>query len=79
MIPDELLQQCGSPIEEMLLNALYPRLRTTERDLLIAQYQVPIDKVRKPDFAFPQLKIAIYCDGWQYHQDKPVGQSHVRF
>lgn len=72
MIPDELLRQCGSPIEEMLLNALYLRLRTTERDLLIAQYQVPIDRVRKPDFAFPQLKIAIYCDGWQYHQDKPA-------
>ena len=69
---DKLLQQCGSPIEEMLLNALYPRLRTKERDLLVAQYPVPIDKVRKPDFAFPQLKIAIYCDGWQYHQDKPA-------
>lgn len=69
---NELLQQCGSPIEEVLLNALYPRLRTKERDLLVAQYQVPIDKVRKPDFAFPQLKIAIYCDGWQYHQDKPA-------
>lgn len=69
---DELLEQCGSPIEEMLLNALYPRLRTKERDLLVAQYQVSMDKVRKPDFAFPQLKIAIYCDGWQYHQDKPA-------
>ena len=69
---DELLQQCGSPIEEILLNALYPRLRTKERDLLVAQYQLPIGKVRKPDFAFPQLKIAIYCDGWQYHQDKPA-------
>ena len=69
---DELLEQCGSPIEEMLLNALYPRLRTKERDLFVAQYQVLIDKVRKPDFAFPQLKIAIYRDGWQYHQDKPA-------
>ena len=69
---DKLLEQCGSPIEEQLLNALYPRLKTRERDLFCAQYQVPIDRVRKPDFAFPQLKIAIYCDGWQYHQDKPA-------
>lgn len=69
---DELLEQCGSPIEEMLLNALYPRLRVKERDLLCAQYDFPIDRVRKPDFAFPQLKITIYCDGWEYHQDKPA-------
>lgn len=69
---DELLERCGSPIEEMLLNALYPRLRVKERDLLCAQYDFPIDRVRKPDFAFPQLKIAIYCDGWEYHQDKPA-------
>ena len=72
MSRDELLAQCGSPIEEMLLDALYPRLRVKERDLLCAQYEFSIDRVRKPDFAFPQLKIAIYCDGWEYHQDKPA-------
>ena len=67
---DELLAQCGSPIEEMLLYALYPRLKTKERDLLCAQYEFPAAGVWKPDFAFPQLKIAIYCDGWEYHQEK---------
>ncbi len=72
MSRDELLAQCGSPIEAMLLEALYPRLRVKERDLLCAQYEFPMDRVRKPDFAFPQLQIAIYCDGWEYHQDKPA-------
>ena len=69
---DELLAQCGSPIEETLLEALYPRLRVKEQDLLCAQYELPVDRARKPDFAFPQLKIAIYCDGWEYHKDKPA-------
>ena len=75
---NQLLAQCQSPIESKLLRALYPRLKTKERDLLCAQYKLPDDyvlpegKVYKPDFAFPHLKIAVYCDGWEHHKKKPA-------
>ena len=39
---------------------------------LRAQYKIDYYKdmpVTLPDFAFPDAKIAIYCDGYEYHSD----------
>ena len=64
---NELLERCESPIERELLQNLYPRLTASHARDLCAQYM--IDKyhdmpVTIPDFAFPDMQIAIYCDGF---------------
>ena len=63
---NELLERCESPIECKLLKNLYPHLRTDRARELRAQHT--IDKypelVTIPDFAFPDMQIAIYCDGF---------------
>ena len=69
---DKLLQNCESEIEEHLLRALYPELGPDSQEDLRSQhvidyYDIPLTL---PDFAFPKDKIAIYCDGYEYHADK---------
>ena len=67
---NDLLEQCQSPIERELLNNLYPHLPVSRAHELRAQYR--IDRyddmpVTFPDFAFPDMQIAIYCDGFKWH------------
>ena len=69
---DELLKGCESKIERHLLGALYPELGPNEKEEIQGQH--PIDyydnmPVTLPDFAFPSLQIAIYCDGYEYHKE----------
>ena len=69
---DQLLQNCESEIERHLLRALYPNLTPDAQAALEAQHQIDYYKdlpVTLPDFAFPDAKIAIYCDGYEHHSD----------
>ena len=64
---NELLDQCNSPIERDLLIQLYPHLLVSRIRELRAQYR--IDRyddlqVTRPDLAFPDMQIVIYCDGF---------------
>ena len=72
---NELLKQLDdSPIERELLQNLYPHLTTDRAQELRPQYKINfIPGVPKttPDFAFPDMKIAIYCDGFKWHRDEP--------
>ena len=67
---NQLLEQCESHIEKDLVKKLYPCLTTDCAQELRAQYE--IDEYHglatRPDFAFPDMKIAIYCDGFK-HRD----------
>ena len=68
---NELVERCESPIERELLQNLYPDLTTDRAQELCSQYL--IDFIRgvpetTPDFAFPDMKIAIYCDGFEKHR-----------
>ena len=70
---NELLEQCQSPIECELLQNLYPHLTTVRARELRLQHK--IDRyddmqVTIPDFAFPDMQIAIYCDGYGWHSDR---------
>ncbi len=69
---NELLERCESPIERELLIQLYPCLTASQVRELCAQYI--IDRyddipVTIPDFAFPDMQIAIYCDGFESRED----------
>ena len=69
---DQLLKGCESEIEERLLQALYPALGPNSQGDLRSQYKIDYYKdmpVTLPDFAFPDARIAIYCDGYEYHSD----------
>ena len=64
---NDLLELCQSPIERELLNNLYPHLPASRAHELRAQYK--IDRyddmpLTIPDFAFPDMQIVIYCDGF---------------
>ena len=79
---DTLLDQCESPIERELLTQLYPHLPTAHTRELCAQYK--IDKyhdmpVTIPDFAFPDMQIAIYCDGFATAKDNRKKFAKDRF
>ena len=68
---NELLERCESWIERELLQKLYPDLKTDYARELRAQHR--IDRyddmsVTIPDFAFPDMQIAIYCDSYKYHK-----------
>ena len=67
---NELLEQCQSEIEKKLLKNLYPRLTAEHAQELCAQYTIgkPPKLVTRPDFAFPDKRIAIYCDGFEWHK-----------
>ena len=64
---NELLERCESPIERELLTRLYPCLTASHACELCAQYIIDTYDdipVTIPDFAFPDMQIAIYCDGF---------------
>ena len=66
---NELLAQCESEIERELLRNLYPHLTMDRTRELCVQYM--IDRfddmdLTIPDFAFPDMQIAIYCDGFKW-------------
>ena len=74
---DELLEGCESEIEKHLLRALYPKLGPDAQKELQAQhiidyYDIPLTI---PDFAFPDAKIAIYCDGYEFHSERDSFQN----
>ena len=67
---NELLEQIKNPTERELLKNLCPRLRADYAQKLEHQHQIdyyPDVPVTFPDFAFPDMKIAIYCDGFEPH------------
>lgn len=67
---NELLERCESPIERKLLRNLYPHLTADSACELRAQYMIDgldFKLVTVPDFAFPDMQIAIYCDGFKWH------------
>ena len=70
---NKLLGQCkDSPIERKLLRDLYPHLTVDRARELQAQHRIDYFHdmdVTIPDFAFPYMRIAIYCDGYQWHKD----------
>ena len=63
---NELLERCDSPIERELLLNLYPHLTTDCAQELRAQYMIESsgDMLTISDFAFPDMRIVIYCDGY---------------
>ena len=69
---DELLDQChpDSPIEKRLVANLYPALPSVVSESLSAQYLIHLPPNTSPDFAFPNEKIAIYCDSYKYHKNQ---------
>ena len=65
---NELLEQCDVNMERDLVKKLYPRLTTDCAQELCAQHRVDYYDdmpLTIPDFAFPDMKIAIYCDGFK--------------
>ena len=66
---DELLACCESEIETHFLRALSPELGPDAQKEIQAQYMIDYYDmpVTLPDFAFPDAKIAIYCDGYEHH------------
>ena len=65
---NELLEQCDVDMERDLVKKLYPCLTTDCAQELCAQHKInyyPDMPVTIPDFAFPDMKIAIYCDGFK--------------
>ena len=70
---NELLERCESPIERELLQNLYPHLTTDRAQELRAQHLIDYYddmQLTVPDFAFPDIQIAIYCDGFASHGDR---------
>ena len=55
-----------SPIEEMLLAAMRRRSGMPEP---VAQFEILVDNrlLTVPDFAYPDQKIAVFCDGFAFH------------
>ena len=74
---DELMNKSEEGIEKPLLDALYPRLSPDAQKEIQAQhiidyYDTPLTI---PDFAFPDVKIAIYCDSYEYHWERDSFQK----
>ena len=74
---DELRKRCESEIETHLLRALYPELGPDAQKEIQAQYMIDYyaAPVTLPDFAFPDAKIAIYCDGYEFHSEREAFQK----
>ena len=72
----ELLKQVKVPLERDFLRKVYPRLKLTpdQAQELRPQYDINFIPELKtiPDFAFPDMKIAIYCDEYPLHRDEPA-------
>lgn len=61
----------GSPIEEELGEALKKLLENHPVSLLLQEEIYWQDTLlTRPDFLIPEVKLAIYCDGFQYHYNK---------
>ena len=74
---DELMNKSEEGIEKPLIAALYPKLGPSEQKEIEAQhiidyYDTPLTI---PDFAFPDVKIAIYCDSYEYHWERDSFQK----
>ena len=69
---EQELEKCESEIERHLLRALYPELDSDAQKDIRAQYMIDYYDIPAtlPDFAFPDLRISIYCDGYEYHSDR---------
>ena len=68
----------GTAIEEALLDAIRRADRLPEP---VAQHAVVGEGgelLTVPDFAYPERKIAIYCDGFAYHGNKETLESDAR-
>ena len=68
---NELLERCESGIERELLRKLCPDLKTDYAQELDVQHKIDYYgnmSVTIPDFAFPDMQIAIYCDSYKYHK-----------
>jgi len=63
---DAKLRQCESPIEEELLQAMrrIPALQDVEPQYVIRDEEKIVSRA---DFAFPDAKLAVYCDGARWH------------
>ena len=64
---NELLERCESHIERELLQNLSPHLTAECAQELCAQYMIDYYDdmpLTIPDFAFPDMQIAIFCDGF---------------
>ena len=71
---NELLERCQSPIERQLLENLYPHLTTARIRELRAQHKIDCYDdmpLTIPDFVFPDMRIAIYCDSFAWHAGNP--------
>ena len=62
---------------ESTLGALYPELGPDAQKEIQAQYMIDYYAmpVTLPDFAFPDAKIAIYCDGYEFHSEREAFQK----
>ena len=65
-----------SPLEKRLLEHLYQKLKEDHAHQLHAQYDIDFEddwvsstKYTISDFAFPDMQIAIYCDGYNFHKE----------
>ena len=66
-----LRNQVDNSLERKLLDNLYPDLATDWAQELRAQHKINYPEITTiPDFAFPDAKIAIYCDGYTHHKDE---------
>lgn len=69
-----------SPIEAMLLEALveHPELRARDVQVQYSIYDEGSRIVSRADFAFPEAKYAVYCDGAQWHLQRNRWQRDLR-
>jgi very-short-patch-repair endonuclease len=68
-----------SPIEEMLASALRARVSVTQT--LVLQYRIKDENgkiVSRADMAFPEEKLAIFCDGARYHLEPNQWKRDLR-
>jgi ATP-dependent helicase YprA (DUF1998 family)/very-short-patch-repair endonuclease len=71
-------QYANTPIEVALLQAIRVGGRLPEP---VAQYEIREDsgvRLTVPDFAYPEKKIAIYCDGFAYHGNRDALEGDAR-
>ena len=72
-----LQERCESPIETKLFSQLWSFDPLIKDDFEV-QYYIPEVPTRL-DFAFPKQKIAIYCDGHDYHERTKEQAKRDRF
>jgi very-short-patch-repair endonuclease len=76
---DSRYEQLESPIEEILFEAMK---RIPELENVVAQHIISDANtnriVSRADFAFPSIKLAVYCDGAQWHLRQDRWQRDMR-